>query len=75
VFAITFAVPVLLLPLFSAVVASVIWGIVVIAVLSYFIARAQQASPLAIIGEHVGIAILVVILSHYIGAWVNATFA
>jgi len=75
VFAITFAVPVLLLPLFSAVVASVVWGIVVITVLSYFIARAQQASPLAIIGEHVGIAILVVILSHYIGAWVNAAFA
>jgi VIT1/CCC1 family predicted Fe2+/Mn2+ transporter len=72
VFAITFAVPVLLLPLFTAVVAS---GIVVVAVLSFFIARAQQASPLAIIGEHVGIAILVVIVSHYIGAWVNAAFA
>ena len=75
VFAITFAVPVLLLPLFTAVVASVVWGIVVVAVLSFFIARAQQASPLAIIGEHVGIAILVVIVSHYIGAWVNAAFA
>jgi VIT1/CCC1 family predicted Fe2+/Mn2+ transporter len=75
VFAITFAVPVLLLPLFSAVVASVVWGLLVVTVLSYFIARAQQASPLAIIGEHVGIAVLVVIVSHYIGAWVNAAFA
>jgi VIT1/CCC1 family predicted Fe2+/Mn2+ transporter len=75
VFAITFAIPVLLLPLWPAVLASVAWGILVIAVLSYFIARAQQASPVAIIAEHVAIAILVVVASHFIGAWVNATFA
>lgn len=75
VFAITFAIPVLLLPLWPAVLASVAWGILVIAVLSYFIARAQEASPLAIIGEHVLIAIIVVVASHYIGVWVNAVFA
>lgn len=75
VFAISFAVPVLLLPLWPAVVTSVAWGILVISVLSYFIARAQQAAPAAIIGEHVGIAIVVVVLSHFIGAWVNAAFA
>ena len=73
-FAITFAVPVLLLPLQPAVIVSVIWGIVVIAVLSYFIARAQKSSPLAIIAEHVGIAIVVVIASHYIGVWVSSMF-
>ena len=75
VFAISFAIPVLLLPLWPAVLASVAWGIFVIAVLSYFIARAQQASPIAIIAEHVAIAMVVVVASHFIGAWVNATFA
>ena len=75
VFAISFAIPVLLLPLWPAVLVSVVWGILVIAVLSYFIARAQQASPLAIIAEHVAIAMVVVVASHFIGAWVNATFA
>ena len=75
VFAISFAVPVLLLPLWPAVLASVAWGILVIAVLSYFIARAQQASPAAIISEHVAIAIVVVVASHFIGAWVHASFA
>jgi len=44
-------------------------------VLSYFIARAQQASPIAIICEHVAIAIVVVVASHFIGVWVNAAFA
>jgi len=74
IFAITFAVPLLLLPLQSAVVASVVWGIFVIIVLSYFLALSQRASPLAIIAEHVGIASVVVVLSHYIGVWVANTF-
>lgn len=75
VFAITFAIPVLLLPLWPAVLASVAWGLFVIAVLSYFIARSQDSPPLAIITEHVLIAIIVVVASHYIGAWVQTTFS
>ncbi len=74
VFSISFAVPLLLLPLSTAVIASVAWGMLVIIVLSYFLARSQGESPLAIIGEHVGIAILVVVFSHYIGVWVANNF-
>lgn len=74
VFSISFAVPLLLLPLSTAVIASVAWGMLVIVVLSYFLARSQDESPLAIVGEHLGIAVLVVIFSHYIGVWVANTF-
>ena len=74
VFSISFAVPLLLLPLDSAVIASVAWGMCVIVVLSYFLARTQNESPLAIIAEHVGIAVLVVVLSHFIGVWVSRNF-
>jgi len=74
VFSISFAVPLLLLPLDTAVVVSVAWGMLVIAVLSYLLARSQKESPLAIVAEHLGIAILVVVLSHFIGVWVAATF-
>ena len=74
VFSISFAVPLLLLPLGPAVVASVIWGLLVIVVLSYFLARTQNEPPLSIIAEHVGIAVLVVVFSHFIGVWVAATF-
>lgn len=74
VFSISFAVPLLLLPLDTAVIVSVAWGLLVIVVLSYFLARAQGESPLGIIAEHVGIAVLVLVLSHYIGVWVAATF-
>jgi VIT1/CCC1 family predicted Fe2+/Mn2+ transporter len=74
VFSISFAVPLLLLPLATAVMVSVVWGLLVIVVLSYFLALSQGESPFAIIVEHVGIAILVVIFSHYIGLWVGKTF-
>jgi len=74
VFSISFAVPLLLLPLSTAVTVSVVWGMLVITILSYFLARSQDESPLAIVGEHLGIAVLVVVFSHYIGVWVANTF-
>lgn len=74
VFALSFAVPLLFLPLDQAVIASIAWGMLVITVLSYYLARAQDASPLKVIGEHLGIAIVVIVLSHLIGNWVGRTF-
>ena len=74
VFALSFAVPLLLLPLDQAVIASLLWGMLVIIVLSIFLARVQKASPYLIIAEHLGIAILVVVFSHLIGIWVSNTF-
>jgi len=73
-FALSFAVPLLLLPLDQAVIASLVWGMLVIVVLSYFLARAQKESVVLIVGEHLGIAILVVVFSHLIGVWVSNTF-
>ena len=74
VFALSFAVPIALLPLTPAVIASIAWGMLVIIVLSYFLAKAQDERPLPIIAEHLVIAIIVVVLSHLIGDWVGKTF-
>ncbi len=74
VFAGSFAIPILLLPLQTAVVVSIVWGMLVIVVLSYFLARSQGERVLPVILEHLGIAIAVVVLSHLIGAWVGAQF-
>lgn len=75
VFAGSFAVPLLLLPLQTAVVASILWGMLVIAVLSFFLARSQGERVLPVVLEHLGIGILVVVLSQLIGAWVGAQFS
>lgn len=69
--ALTFVVPVLLWPLQAAVLASVLWGLVLLALLSLFVARAQRIPPWKVIGEHVLIALFVVAVSHYLGDWVQ----
>jgi VIT1/CCC1 family predicted Fe2+/Mn2+ transporter len=63
------------LPLTLAIVASIAWGLLVIALLSLVMARAQHQRPLPVVAEHVGIALLVVIVTHYVGDWVARTFA
>jgi VIT1/CCC1 family predicted Fe2+/Mn2+ transporter len=71
----TFIVPILLLPLGTAIVVSVVWGLLVLAVLSVRLARIQGLSPLPVIAEHVGIGLAVVALTHMIGDWVARAFS
>ena len=75
VVAMTFAVPLMWLPLQTAVIVSIGWGLIVIALLSWFLARAQQNAVLPVVLEHLGIAIAVIVISHYIGLWVHTAFA
>lgn len=74
VVAVSFALPVILLPLTQAVWVAVGWGLFIIVCMSYLLARMQQASPWRAIGEHVSIAIAVIILSHYTGVMVRSVF-
>jgi hypothetical protein len=69
-FALTFIVPVLLLPLLTAIIVSLIWGLCILIVLSYFVAKAQGEQPWKIVGEHVLIAIVVIAVTHWVGDWV-----
>lgn len=71
----TFLAPVLLLPLREAVMASVAWGVLVVALLSYGLARARRVAVLPVVGEHVGIALLVVIVTHYLGEAIAHMFS
>ena len=70
VFASIFIVPVLLLDLSTAVVVSVAFGFSVIAIASYFIARRQGAKPWKVVGEHLLIASVVIVATHYVGVLV-----
>jgi VIT1/CCC1 family predicted Fe2+/Mn2+ transporter len=66
-FALTFAVPVLFLSLRIAIMASIVWGLTILALLSYAIARSQGERPWKIVGEHLMIAVVVVTVTHYVG--------
>jgi VIT1/CCC1 family predicted Fe2+/Mn2+ transporter len=67
VIAMTFVVPVVIRPLDQAIVISVIWGLLLLAGLSFFVARAQAISPWKVIGEHLLIALCVVAITHAVG--------
>lgn len=74
-FALTFAVPVLLFELSLAMMVSVAWGLLALAVLSYFIARQNKENPLFVIGEHIGIALVVIAGTYLIGSWIGPNFS
>ena len=75
VFALTFAVPVVLLDLNSAIVASIVWGITALGVLSYFVARQEHENPIKVISEHLLIAIVVILATNWVGSTVSAVFS
>ena len=74
IFALSFIIPVLLLNLKLAIIISILWGLLALAVLSAYIAKRQQEKPWKVIGEHILIALVVIILTNYIGQWINQTF-
>ena len=70
--ALSFVIPVVVAPLSTAIVLSVLWGILLMTVLSFSLARTQQIAPWKVIAEHLLIALCVVTLSHYVGDWIQA---
>ncbi len=70
VFAMTFVVPVLLFSLSLAIIVSIAWGLLILVGLSYLMARAQAVPPWKIVGEHLVIAVVVIVITHWVGDWV-----
>jgi len=70
IFATSFLVPILLFDLNTAVKVSVVWGLILVAMISYLIARDQRSPSYKIIGEHVLISIAIIIITHQIGSWI-----
>ncbi len=65
--ALSFLIPVMLLDSITSIFASIGWGLFLISIFSFSMARSQEQSPWKVIGEHVLIVILVVILAHILG--------
>jgi VIT1/CCC1 family predicted Fe2+/Mn2+ transporter len=73
-FAITFLVPILLLPLNVAIAVNVIWGLLLLGLFSLKLAREQHTETWKVVGEHLLIAVVVVAITYLIGTWVNKVF-
>ena len=71
VFALTFVVPVLLFNLQTAIIVSVVWGLFLISIFSYYLAKQEKMTAWKVIGEHLLIAVIVIILTQIIGSLVG----
>jgi VIT1/CCC1 family predicted Fe2+/Mn2+ transporter len=65
----TFILLVTILPINWAVTCAIIWGLTLLGILSYSIARAEEVNPYVAMFEHIAIAVIVIALSHIAGRW------
>ena len=73
-FALTFVIPIVLFQLSIAILVSVLWGLSVLAILSYKIAMSQGTKPWRVIAEHLLIALAVIVITHFVGDWISVAF-
>jgi len=73
-FAMTFVIPILFLSLTTAIIVSVVWGLSLLGIFSFYIAKEQKVKPWKVIMEHLFIALAVVGITHYVGDWIGSTF-
>ena len=70
----TFIILIILLPIKLAAACSVIWGLLILTIMTYAIARQRKMSPYSAILIHTIVAVLVVAASKFIGAFLIARF-
>ncbi|MGD2061003.1 MAG: hypothetical protein PVF87_09080 [Acidimicrobiia bacterium] len=74
IMALTFMIPVLLLPLGTAVIVSIVWGATALTLLSIGVGRRQGIDPKPIVLEHLAVAAVVVVAAQLLGLGVSALF-
>ena len=74
IFAATFVIPVLLLDLSTAIIVSIFWGLSMLSIFSYIMAKESGEKPWKVIFEHLGIVSLVIVITHYLGHFIASVF-
>ncbi len=69
--ALSFLIPILLLPWEQAILTSIAWGLLIIVLVSYQLARRQGKSPFKVSMEHVLTTGAVIFASNAVGEWVH----
>jgi len=72
--AMTFLVPILLLPLSVAAAVSIGWGLFLVCVFSFLLAKAMGETPWGAVLEHIAAALVAVLAARCLGNWVATVF-
>jgi VIT1/CCC1 family predicted Fe2+/Mn2+ transporter len=73
-FALSFTVVFLFFELFTAVLIDLVWGLFLLSLFSYLLAREQKKNPRQVVAEHLIIALVVIIITNYVGDWIALAF-
>ena len=71
IFAISFVIPILIFQLKTAIIISIAWGILLISILSFYIAKKSKHSSFRIILEHLVLAIFVIVITYGLGSFLK----
>jgi VIT1/CCC1 family predicted Fe2+/Mn2+ transporter len=74
VFALTFLLPLSFFPLSFAILVSVVYGLALIGIFSFYIAKEEGIGRWKVVIEHLLIALVVVGVTHYVGDWIRKIF-
>lgn len=66
-FILTFAIPLLIFPLKTAVFLAIGWGILLLILLNFYTAKIKKESPIKLISEHILLALFVIIICYWLG--------
>lgn len=75
IFASLFIFPLLLFQLSTAIIVSVILGLSLLSFFSFYIAKGQKVKPWKVVMEHLIIALVVMVVTHYVGDWIGLIFS
>jgi len=74
VFSLTFVPLIVFLEISTAILASVVWGLFLIVIVSFYTAKLQNKNVHRTIAEHLLVTILVIFLAHYLGDLIYGFF-
>ncbi|MFH1359192.1 MAG: hypothetical protein ABIH37_04855 [archaeon] len=75
IYALTFIIPVLLFDLKIAVIVSIVYGLLVLSILSYKIGMEHKGKGIKMVFEHLIIAIIVLIVTYFVGYFISFGFS
>ena len=72
--ALSFLIPIFIFELSTAIKINLVWGLFLIVTFNYLLAKSRKENPLTMIAEHVLIAVVVVIITYFVGKFVAINF-
>ena len=72
--ALSFVIPIVSLDLINAIQVSILYAFALLGTFSYFLAKWNKESPFKVITEHILITFVVIVLSYFVGSWINTVF-